>query len=163
MAETYEITNEASETERTSEEIQQSIVAKEQDIAESVKEIGERIKEKLDWREYVGQSPYVAMGIAAGIGLLASRMVPKRPTAIGRIMATAGEEVGYGISRALRGAGKTAFSLSLWSFASTMAAGFAKRAISKALLGEGAGGGSSPKCVSTSAQETAGERMRANK
>jgi ElaB/YqjD/DUF883 family membrane-anchored ribosome-binding protein len=163
MAETNEIYNEATtETERSAEEIQKNILAKEQDITDSVREIGERIQEKLDWREYVGQTPFAALGIAAGLGVLASRMVPKRPTAMQRVMGTVGEEVGNRIGGILRGAGRTAFGLSLWSIASTLAVGFAKRAVSKAILGEGSRVNSPPRRDSTTEQEAARKQMAGN-
>jgi ElaB/YqjD/DUF883 family membrane-anchored ribosome-binding protein len=32
-----------------------------------IDQIGERIKEKIDWREYVKDSPYFAIRVAAGL------------------------------------------------------------------------------------------------
>lgn len=162
MAETNEIRNEAIlGTERSAEEIQQNIVAKEQEISESVKEISERIQQKLDWREYVGRTPFMALGIAAGLGILASAMVPRRATGIKRIMGTVGEEVGDRISGILSGVGRTAVGLSLWSIASTLAMGVARRAVSRAILGEGFRENPSLQSDSATGQEAVQRRMAA--
>jgi ElaB/YqjD/DUF883 family membrane-anchored ribosome-binding protein len=144
MGEIDELRSEvARDTERSSEEIRQNILAKQEDLSESVAEISERIKETLDWREYVGQSPFLALGIAAGLGFLASGMLPRRPTALERITGTIGEEAGHVISGLFRGPAKSALKLGLWSVASTMALSLAKRAAYEALLGKGFG--SSPR------------------
>lgn len=66
------------DVERNTEDIRNDISKKEDNIQQTVEQIGERIKEKLDWREYVKASPYWALGTAAGLGCLASRS-PKRP------------------------------------------------------------------------------------
>lgn len=79
--------------ERSSEEIRQDIAKGEENLTQTVEQIGERIKEKLDWREYVAESPYLAVGIAAGIGYLASRMLVKRPSPMERIVGSVAEEV----------------------------------------------------------------------
>jgi ElaB/YqjD/DUF883 family membrane-anchored ribosome-binding protein len=164
MAETNEIRNEVTtEAERSAEEIRENILAKQEDITESVEEISERIEQKLDWREYVGQSPYLALGIAAGLGFLASGMLPGRPTAVERITGTIGEEVGNVISGLLRGPAKSALKLSLWGLASTMALGFAKKAAYDAILGGGSGEGSSPRRGSTPQPEAAIGQTTANR
>jgi ElaB/YqjD/DUF883 family membrane-anchored ribosome-binding protein len=132
----------ATDTERSSEEIKQNILAKQEDLSESVSEISERIREKLDWREYVADSPYLALGIAAGLGFLASGMLPRRPSAIERIAGAIGEEAGHVVSGLVRGPAKGAFKLGLWSIASTMALSFAKKAAYEAILGKGFGSSS---------------------
>lgn len=65
------------DVERSAEDIRSDISKKEENIHQTVEQIGERIKEKLDWREYVKASPYWALGAAVGLGCLASRS-PKR-------------------------------------------------------------------------------------
>jgi ElaB/YqjD/DUF883 family membrane-anchored ribosome-binding protein len=145
MGEMSEIRNEvATGTERSSEEIKRNILAKQEDLSESVSEISERIREKLDWREYVADSPYLALGIAAGIGFLASGMLPRRPTAVERITGAIGEEVGNVVGGLFRGPAKSALKLGLWSVASTMALSFAKKAAYDAILGRGFGRSSLP-------------------
>lgn len=65
------------DVERSTEDIRNDISKKEENIQQTVEQIGERIKEKLDWREYVKASPYRALAAAVGIGCLAARS-PKR-------------------------------------------------------------------------------------
>ncbi|HEX5734173.1 MAG TPA: DUF3618 domain-containing protein [Blastocatellia bacterium] len=56
--------------ERSAEEIRQDIAARRESISETVDRLGDRIHETLDWREYVAEYPYVALGLAAGVGFL---------------------------------------------------------------------------------------------
>ncbi len=134
--ETNELFSQAGSTERSSQEIQQDIIAKEQEISESVLELSERIQEKFDWREYIAKHPYAAVGIAAGVGLLASRLLPNPPTALERLRGTVGEEVSHRLNRMLVGTGKSVLGAGLWGLASTLAMDFAKRAVSKAMWGD---------------------------
>ncbi|MBF0234833.1 MAG: hypothetical protein HQK65_17615 [Desulfamplus sp.] len=80
-------------TERSSKDIRQDIAEGEEIISRTVDQIGERIREKLDWREYVKDSPYLATGAAAGIGFLAAGMLITRKTPMERIMGSIAEEV----------------------------------------------------------------------
>jgi ElaB/YqjD/DUF883 family membrane-anchored ribosome-binding protein len=54
--------------ERSSEDIRQAIAREKENVSQTVEQIGERIKEKMDWRGYVRDSPYWAIGAAAGLG-----------------------------------------------------------------------------------------------
>jgi hypothetical protein len=77
--------------ERSAEEIRQDIAAKRDTISETVDRLGERIHQTLDWREYVADHPYVALGAAAGLGLLLSGIFKPRPTPRERIMSALAE------------------------------------------------------------------------
>lgn len=79
--------------ERSTEEIRHDIAQGKENISRTVEQIDERIKEQLDWREYVKDSPYWALGAAAGLGLLASGMFLPRSTPMERIMGSVAEEV----------------------------------------------------------------------
>ena len=79
--------------ERSTEDIRQDIAKEKENISQTVEQIGERINEKLDWRGYVKDSPYWALGAAAGLGYLASRMFIRRTTPMERIMRPIAEEV----------------------------------------------------------------------
>jgi ElaB/YqjD/DUF883 family membrane-anchored ribosome-binding protein len=137
-----EIMNETTmEQERSSEEIRQHIIAKEEEIAETFEEISERVKEKLDWHGYVADAPFLALGVAAGAGFLASMMlVPKTPTPMERITGTIGEEIGRGVSGLFGGTRRSTIISSLWGLAATLALGLVKKAATGAVLG-GAGYG----------------------
>jgi ElaB/YqjD/DUF883 family membrane-anchored ribosome-binding protein len=71
---------------RSAEAIRQDIAAKRETISETVDKLGERIQETLDWREYIAEYPVVAIGLAAGVGLLVSGIFKHRPTPQERIM-----------------------------------------------------------------------------
>lgn len=80
-------TRPASDTgERSAEEIRQDIAAKRETITETVDKLGERIQETLDWREYIAQYPYVALGLAAGLGFLVSGIFKRNPTPTERMV-----------------------------------------------------------------------------
>jgi ElaB/YqjD/DUF883 family membrane-anchored ribosome-binding protein len=74
------------EPERSALEIRQDIAAKRDSISETVDKLGDRIHETLDWREYIADYPYVALGVAAGLGFIVSGIFKRRPTPRDRIM-----------------------------------------------------------------------------
>jgi ElaB/YqjD/DUF883 family membrane-anchored ribosome-binding protein len=81
------------DVERSTEEIRQDIAKGKENISQTVEHIEERIKEKLDWREYVKDSPYWTLGAAAGLGYLASGMFRKRATPLERFLDSISGEV----------------------------------------------------------------------
>jgi hypothetical protein len=78
---------------RSTEDIRRDIDREEENISRTAQQIGDRIKEKMDWTEYVKDSPYWALGIAAGIGFFTSRALQTRTTPMERIMDSLAEEV----------------------------------------------------------------------
>ena len=78
---------------RSTEDILQDIDREEENLSRTAQQIGDRIKEKLDWSEYVKDSPYWALGIAVGIGFFASRVFQTRTTPMERIVGSLAEEV----------------------------------------------------------------------
>ena len=62
---------------RSTEDILQDIDREEENLSRTAQQIGDRIKEKLDWSEYVKDSPYWALGIAVGICLLYTSPSPR--------------------------------------------------------------------------------------
>ena len=81
------------DVERSTEDIRQDIAKGKENISQTVEHIEERIKEKLDWRGYVKDYPYLALGAAAGLGCLASEMFRKRTTPLERFLGSIAEEV----------------------------------------------------------------------
>jgi ElaB/YqjD/DUF883 family membrane-anchored ribosome-binding protein len=67
---------------RTADDIRHDIATNEEHISHAVEEISDRIKEKLDWRGYVQEAPYLSIGAAAAVGLIASGMLKRKPSAI---------------------------------------------------------------------------------
>jgi ElaB/YqjD/DUF883 family membrane-anchored ribosome-binding protein len=125
--------------ERSTEEIRQDIAKKEENISQAVEQIGERIKEKLDWRGYVKDSPYWALGAAAGLGYLASEMFITRTTPMERIMGSIAEEVRDTLGDLRAGAaGPGLIKVALLSIATKAAVSWMKNATSTDVASGGA-------------------------
>jgi hypothetical protein len=82
---------------RSTEDIRQDLAREEENLSRTAQQIGDRIKEKLDWSEYVKDSPYWGLGIAVGIGFFASRVLQRRTTPMERIMGSLAEEVRHAL------------------------------------------------------------------
>lgn len=72
--------------ERSTEEIERDIEATRESIKETVDQIEERLHRAVDWRSYVKGSPWIALAVAAGVGVLVGRSLrsggralPRRP------------------------------------------------------------------------------------
>jgi hypothetical protein len=63
---------------RSAEEIRRDIASRRESITETVDQLSNRFEQKLDWRTYVSNHLLVALGGAAGIGFLASRLLRHR-------------------------------------------------------------------------------------
>jgi ElaB/YqjD/DUF883 family membrane-anchored ribosome-binding protein len=72
--------------ERSAEEIRHDIAAKRESLSNMVDRLDERIHQTLDWREYIGDHPYAALGIAAGLGFLIWGIFRPHPTSGERII-----------------------------------------------------------------------------
>jgi ElaB/YqjD/DUF883 family membrane-anchored ribosome-binding protein len=126
--------------ERSSEDIRQDITKEKESISQTVEQIGERIKEKMDWREYVKDSPYWALGAAAGLGYLASRMFIRRTTPMERLMRPIADGVRDSLGGLLAGAaGSGLIKVTLMSIATKVAANWIKNATSTGVADSGAG------------------------
>jgi ElaB/YqjD/DUF883 family membrane-anchored ribosome-binding protein len=75
-------TRERAEYDRSSDEIRRDIAAKRESISATVDRLNTTVQRVFDWKTYVVDHPVAALGIAAGVGFLASRiLVPgKAPT-----------------------------------------------------------------------------------
>jgi len=117
--------------ERSTEDIRQDIAKGEENISQTVEQIGEHIKEKLDWRGYVKDAPYWALGAAAGLGYLASGMFITRTTPMERIMGSIAEEVRDSLGGLHTGAaGPGLIKVTLLGIATKAAASWIKNATS---------------------------------
>lgn len=58
---------------RSTEEIERDIAATRESIKETVDEIEERLHRAVDWRSYVKGSPWIALALAVGAGVLVGR------------------------------------------------------------------------------------------
>ena len=125
--------------ERSAEDIRQDIAKEKENISQTVEQIGGRIKEKLDWRGYVKDSPYWALGAAAGLAYLASRMFIRRATPMERIMRPIAEEVRDSLGGLLAGAtGSGLIKVALMGIATKAAASWIKNATSADVASGGA-------------------------
>lgn len=126
----YPGNTEEADAERSSAAIRQDIAKGNAHLSQTVGQIGERIKEKLDWREYVNDSPYWAIGTAVGLGYLVSGMFIKRTTPMERIMDSVADEVRDALSGKIVGAaGSGLIRLTLQGIAVKAAVSWIKKAI----------------------------------
>src|SRR5215510_14620913 len=79
--------------ERSAEEIRQDIAARRESITDAVDRLSDRFQQTLDWRTQVSDYPLVAIGVAAGVGFLVSRIFKPRQSAGDRIK----DALAYGI------------------------------------------------------------------
>jgi hypothetical protein len=79
--------------ERSAEEICQDIAARRESITETVDRLSDRFQQTFDWRAYISDYPLAALGVAAGLGFLAARIIKPRPSAGKRIK----DALAYGI------------------------------------------------------------------
>jgi ElaB/YqjD/DUF883 family membrane-anchored ribosome-binding protein len=71
--------------ERSAEEIRRDIASRRESISETVDQLSNRFEQKLDWRTYVSDHPLAALGVAAGIGFLASGLLRHRRASTHRV------------------------------------------------------------------------------
>jgi ElaB/YqjD/DUF883 family membrane-anchored ribosome-binding protein len=71
--------------ERSAEEISRDIASRRESISETVDHLSNRFEQTFDWRTYVADHPLAALGVAAGIGFLASRLLRQRSSSGQRI------------------------------------------------------------------------------
>jgi ElaB/YqjD/DUF883 family membrane-anchored ribosome-binding protein len=79
--------------ERSAEEIRQDIAARRESITDTVDRLSDRFQQTFDWKAYVSDYPLAALGVAAGLGFLAARIIKPRPSAGRRIK----DALAYGI------------------------------------------------------------------
>jgi hypothetical protein len=83
----------AGAVERSAQEIREDIAATRESISETVDRLGERLQRSLDWKEYVVEHPYVALGASAGLGFLISGLFKRRPGPRDRMVEALAETV----------------------------------------------------------------------
>ncbi len=130
----------APDSARDSEDMRQDIAEGKLSISQTVAQIGERIGEKLDWREYVKNSPYGALGVAASLGYLASRVLTPRTTPMERIMRPIAAEIRNSLGgMILRSTGSGLIKVTLIGIATKAAVGWVRNATSTNTANAGAG------------------------
>src|SRR5262245_54328733 len=74
-----------SAAERSEEEIRQDIAARRESITDAVDRLSDRFQQTFDWKAYVSDYPLATLGVVAGLGFLAARIIKPRPSAGKRI------------------------------------------------------------------------------
>ncbi|HEX4950125.1 MAG TPA: hypothetical protein VFZ34_25895, partial [Blastocatellia bacterium] len=64
--------------ERSPEDVRQKIQDKKEAIAETLNHLGQREQRATDWREQVGDHPFLALGLAVSVGCLVSRIFKRK-------------------------------------------------------------------------------------
>jgi ElaB/YqjD/DUF883 family membrane-anchored ribosome-binding protein len=80
-------------SERSADEIRQDIAARRESITDAVDRLSDRVHRQLDWRAYVSDYPLAAIGVAAGVGFIVSRIFKPRQSSSERIK----DALAYGI------------------------------------------------------------------
>ncbi len=87
------ISNLTDASNRTSAEIKQDISNHRTAISDTINSLDDRIQEATDWRTHVGAHPYLALGVAAGAGLMLSGIFVRKASPQERIMDAVAESV----------------------------------------------------------------------
>jgi ElaB/YqjD/DUF883 family membrane-anchored ribosome-binding protein len=79
--------------ERSSEDLRQEIEAKKEAFAETINRLDRYAQRAVDWRAQVGDHPYLALGLAFGVGCLFAGIFKSKPSPRERIMEALAEGV----------------------------------------------------------------------
>ena len=78
---------------RSAETIRRDIAAHRDSISDTVDELSDRVQAALDWRTYVAEHPFIAVGATAGVALTLVALVKRRSSPQDRIMDALAESV----------------------------------------------------------------------
>jgi hypothetical protein len=79
--------------ERSSEDLRQEVETKKEAIAETINRLDRHVRRAVDWRAQVGDHPYLALGLAVGVGCLFAGIFKSKPSPRERIMEALAESV----------------------------------------------------------------------
>jgi len=79
--------------ERSSEDLRQEVETKKEAIAETINRLDQHVRRTVDWRAQVGDHPYLALGLAVGVGCLFAGIFKSKPGPRERIMGALAEGV----------------------------------------------------------------------
>jgi ElaB/YqjD/DUF883 family membrane-anchored ribosome-binding protein len=79
--------------ERSSEDLRQEIEAKKEAFAETINRLDQHVQRAVDWRAQVGDHPYLALGLAFGVGCLSAGVFKSKPSPRERIIEALAESV----------------------------------------------------------------------
>src|SRR5258707_7751022 len=72
--------------EHSPEDLRREIQDKKEAIAETLHRLDQQVHRVIDWRAQVGDHPYLALGLAAGVGCLFSGIFKSKPSPRERMM-----------------------------------------------------------------------------
>ena len=136
MAEATDLIKEVDDgtLDRSAEAIRKDIAARRDSIAETVDELSDRVQAALDWRTYVAEHPFVAVGVTAGLACTVTALIKRRQSPQDRIAEALAEGVEDLAGRFRDALGtlplvrRARIGRTLWSIGSTIAtAAIAKR------------------------------------
>lgn len=79
--------------ERSSEDLRQEVEARKEAFAETINRLDQHVQRAVDWRAQVGDHPYLALGLAFGVGCLLAGIFKSKPSPSERIMEALAEGV----------------------------------------------------------------------
>ena len=79
--------------ERSSEDLRQEIEAKKEAFAQTINRLDQHVQRAVDWRAQVGDHPYLALGLAFGVGCLFAGIFKSKPSPRERIIEALAESV----------------------------------------------------------------------
>jgi hypothetical protein len=119
-------------------DIRRNMAKNEENISRTVEQIRERVTEKRDWRGYVKDSPYWALGAAVGLGYLASGMLLRRTTTMERHTGSIDAACGDSLDEESAGAaGPSLLKVTLIGIAAKAVVDWIKDALSTDMAGSG--------------------------
>jgi len=112
---------------RSAETIRRDIAARRDSISDTVDELSDRVQAALDWRTYVAEHPFIAVGATAGVALTLAALVKRRSSPQDRILDALADSVEDLAGRFRDGLGtlplvrRARIGRVLWSIGSTIA------------------------------------------
>ena len=79
--------------ERSPEDLRQEVETRKEAIAETINRLDRHVRRAVDWRAQVGDHPYLALGLAVGVGCLFAGIFKSKPSPRERIMEALAESV----------------------------------------------------------------------
>jgi ElaB/YqjD/DUF883 family membrane-anchored ribosome-binding protein len=80
-------------TDRSAEAIRRDIALHRDSISDTVDELNDRVQAALDWRTYIAEHPFIAVGVAAGLTCTVAAFIKRRSSPQDRIMDALAETV----------------------------------------------------------------------
>lgn len=109
--------------ERSVKQIRQDITKEGENLFQIVSQIDDRIKENLNWRTYMRDSPFWMLGAATGLGFVASRLLQPRTTPTQRMIDSIAREIPRSLGTLItRTAGPGVLKMTLLGVATKIAA-----------------------------------------